>query len=72
MKPGNLVYYSSEPTNDLKHLRDQYGLLLKYTDISSFQGGGGKEAYRVWTVLYGDKTYVIYEGDLSLVKSKQL
>jgi hypothetical protein len=49
--------------NDLKHLRDQYGLLIKYTDISSFQGGGEKKLARVWTVLYGDKTYVIYEGD---------
>jgi hypothetical protein len=72
MKVGDLVYFSDRGNAMFlikDNIKNQYGLLLEYKDIPALSGE--KVTWRIWNVLFGETISVIYEGDLSLVESKQ-
>ena len=77
MKVGDLVYFSDRGNAMFlikDNIKNQYGLLLEYKDIIALKSpalSGEKVTWRIWNVLFGETISVIYEGDLSLVESKQ-
>lgn len=64
MKVGDLVYFSSKHlAYDFDQLRGQYGLLLEYMELP----GRGDKVYPSWEVLWGEKTLIVYEQDITKV-----
>ncbi len=65
MKPGDLVYFSSEHlAYDFQQLRGLHGLLLEYVEIP----GRGDKTYRGWKTLWGERKLTVWEQDISLVE----